>query len=304
MNQVSNNRRYPWLAVLLSIAATGLGHIYSGHLTKGLVLFFVGFAFAPLIVMTANHATSTTVLVMILFSVLLIVLVYIYAVVDSYRSAKRAMHYQPKSYNQWPVYLLFILVSLTYPTSLSATIRDQVWQAFKIPSASMAPSVLPGDYIFLNKAIYNLKSISRGDIVVFIYPDDRRKFFIKRVVALPGDTVGIRNSVVWVNNKPLLQDSIAQPPETNFALGQNTRIVDETNGTAKYPILINGDQPENMAEITVPHGHCFVMGDNRPESKDSRHIGTIPLADVKGRLGYIYWPAVSWKRFGKISYRE
>ena len=302
MNQIINNRRHPWLAVLLSIAATGLGHIYSGHLTKGLVLFFVSFAFAPLIVMTANHTTSTAVFVMILFSVLLIALIYIYAVVDSYRSAERVSDFQPRSYNQWPVYLLFILVSLTYPTSLSATIRDHVWQAFKIPSASMAPSVLPGDRIFLNKAIYNMKSISRGDIVVFIYPDDRRKFYIKRVVALPGDTISIRNSVVWVNNQPLRQDSTTQPPETNFTIEENTRIVEETNGTTSYPILITGSEPENMAEITVPHGHCFVMGDNRPASKDSRQVGTIPLADVKGRLDYIYWPALSWKRFGKFSY--
>ncbi len=302
MNQNNHQKRHPWLAVLLSVAATGLGHIYSGHLTKGLVLFFVSFAFAPLIVATANHTTSTTVSVMILLAVLLIISVYIYAVVDSYRTAKKTADFSCKAYNQWPVYLLFILVSLTYPTSLSATIRENVWQAFKIPSTSMSPGILRGDRIFLNKAIYNIKPIRRGDVVVFIYPDDRRKYFLKRVVALPGDTVGIQDNVVRVNNQPLQQAGMSHPPAVNFDLEANVRIVQETNGDVAYPIIANTDRSENMAEIKVPHGQCFVLGDNRPESKDSRHFGTVPLADVKGRLDYIYWSALGWDRFGRYVY--
>ncbi len=302
MNQSKHQKRHPWLAVLLSLAATGLGHIYSGQLTKGLVLFFISFAFAPLIVLTANYTTSAAVIIVIIISVVLIISVFLYAAIDSYRAAKQATDYECKPYNQWPVYLLFIVVAMTYPTSLSATIRDHVWQAFKIPSSSMAPNVLKGDRIFLNKAIYNLKPIHRGDVVIFIFPDDRRKFFMKRVVALPGDTISIRDNVVWVNNHPLQHDSMSHLPKTNFALEENMRIVQELNGDAEYPILINDAQPENMPEITVPHGRCFVMGDNRPGSKDSRHVGTIPLADIKGRIAYIYWPALSWERFGRFSY--
>lgn len=304
MNQNNDKKRRPWLAVLLSIAATGLGHIYSGQLTKGLVLFFVSFAFAPLIVLTANYTTSATIFIMILLSVALTISVFLYAAADSYRTAKQVTDFKCKSYNQWPVYLLFIVVALTYPTSLSATIRDHVWQAFKIPSTSMTPGILKGDRIFLNKAIYNLKPIIRGDVVIFIYPDDRRKFFLKRIVALPGDTVSIKNNVVWVNNKPLEQHAMTQPPKINMPLEENMRIIEEANGDARYPILVDGDQPENMAEITVAHGHCFVMGDNRPDSRDSRYFGTIPLADIKGRVEYVYWPALSWKRFGRYSYQN
>ncbi len=167
---------------------------------------------------------------------------------------------------------------------LALVIRTFVVQAFKIPSGSMIKTLLIGDHILVNKFIYGVRNpfsrelwISggephRGDVVVFIYPLDRTKDFIKRVIGLPGDTVEVRNKQVYVNGE-LFPD----PPG-----------VQHTD-----PNIIPGSiQPrDNMGPVTVPKGHLFVMGDNRDQSYDSRFWGFVPMKDVKGKAFIIYW---SW----------
>ncbi len=304
MNNISNTAdpiaRRPVLAILLSMAATGLGHIYCGRLTKGLVLFFVSFAFAPIMVMAAQSSASTGLLLMVVGSVVLMLAVFFYAVADAGLLARRiGPNYEPKEYNRWYLYLVMIAVALGYPSNMSGTIREHVLQAFKIPSTSMAPGILPGDRIFLNKAVYGIHPPQRGDVVVFIYPDDRRLYYIKRLVALPGDGIEIKDNKVWINDLPLGYRRTS-PEEINFSAQTGTAYLEEQNHLQSYSIMTEENKIDNMAKITVPHGHCFVLGDNRADSRDSRHFGPIPLADVKGRVDYIYWPALKWSRFGKV----
>lgn len=142
--------------------------------------------------------------------------------------------------------------------------------------------------------------------MVFIYPDDQRFNYMKRIVAMPGDRVEIRNNVVSANNRPLDQRPIEKQPALNFSLEPDAGIVLEQIGHRCYPIIVDNIHPQNMAPLVVPHGQCFVLGDNRrlPAGDahpfdDLCHLGPIPLADIKGRLEYIYWPALSWDRFGK-----
>ncbi len=292
--------RRPAAAVLLSVAATGLGHIYCGRLTKGLILFFVSFAFAPIMVRAAQAAASTGLLLMVVGSVLLMLALFCYAVVDAGLLARRiGPDYEPKEYNRWYLYLVMIAVAVGYPSNMSGTIREHVLQAFKIPSTSMAPGILPGDRIFLNKAVYGIHPPQRGDVVVFIYPDDRRLYYIKRLVALPGDSIEIKHNKVWINDRPLAYTN-TYPEAINFKAKKKTAYLEERNQLQSYPIMIEDNTFENMAKITVPHGRCFVLGDNRANSRDSRHFGPIPLADVKGRVDYIYWPVLKWSRFGKV----
>jgi signal peptidase I len=194
------------------------------------------------------------------------------------------------------------VVALSYPTNLAFSIRENVLQAFKIPAQSMAPSILRGDRIFLNKAIYKIKAPQRGDVVIFLYPDDRRLFFLKRIVALPGDTIEIRDNKVLINDLPLSYSNLSPKPALNFDPGSNIQPLEEYNNGCKYPILIDDAHAINMPKTTVPHGSCFVLGDNRSHSKDSRTFGPLPLADVKGRVDYIYWPALSWSRFGEFKH--
>jgi signal peptidase I len=297
-----NSSRSPFWAAVLSVAATGLGHIYCGRLVKGLILFFVGFAFAPIIVLTAQNAASALMLAVVGGSLLLLLGIFIYAVIDAALLARRTgRNYQIKEYNRWYVYLLFIVVAMSYPTNLASSIRDNVLQAFRIPAQSMAPGILRGDHIFLNKAIYRIKAPARGDVVVFLYPDDRRLYYIKRIVALPGDTIEIRDNRVLINDQPLSYTKPAFEPALNFDPGSSFQALEENNQGRSYPILVDAAHATNLPKITIPHGTCFVLGDNRSQSKDSRLFGPIPMADVKGRVDYIYWPALSWSRFGKFN---
>jgi signal peptidase I len=172
-------------------------------------------------------------------------------------------------------------------------IRTYIVQAFKIPSGSMIPTLLIGDHILVNKFIYgtqvpfsNKKILciahpKRGDIVVFKYPEDLNKDFIKRVVGIGGDIVEEKNKVIFVNGKPI-----------NEPYAQHTD--DSIN---------NGEPRDNFGPYLVPNGKLFVMGDNRDQSYDSRYWGYVDLALVKGKAMVMYWSwdsAKSFPRFGRI----
>ena len=299
----SGHARKPWLAVLLSVAATGLGHIYCGRLVKGVTLFFVSFAFAPIMVGAAQHAAATTMLVFMIVSLIGMFAVFVYAAIDAGLLARRThSHYSLKDYNRWYLYLIMIVVAAAYPTNMAQTIRNHVLQAFKVASASMAPGLLRGDRVFLNKAIYTTRAPCRGDAVIFVYPNDRRLFYLKRIVALPGDSVEIKNNQLWINDMPLTQEAVPDAAPLHTPADNIGRTVMEINGAARYPINVPPEKNADMPRLIVPNGHCFVLGDNRGASKDSRTFGPVPLADIKGRIAYIYWPARNWSRFGKYPY--
>lgn len=177
-------------------------------------------------------------------------------------------------------------------------IRTFVIQAYKIPSGSMKPTLLIGDHILVSKFNYGIHlplirstlipvgTPKRGDIVVFIYPEDRSKDFIKRLIGLPGDTIEIRDKKIFVNGLPW-----------NDAYGVN---VDNM-------VIPGSVQPrDNFGPVTVPEGSLFVMGDNHDESYDSRFWGFVPMKDVLGKALIIYWSwnhenrDVRWNRIGSI----
>ena len=164
-------------------------------------------------------------------------------------------------------------------------IRTFVIQAYKIPSGSMKPTLLIGDHILVSKFNYGIRiplvrstlipvgTPKRGDIVVFIYPEDRSKDFIKRLVGLPGDVIEIRNKNILLNGLPW----------------------SDTHGVYVDSLIIPGAvQPrDNFGPVRVPEGSLFVMGDNRDESYDSRFWGFVPMKDVLGKALIIYW---SWNQ--------
>ncbi len=172
---------------------------------------------------------------------------------------------------------------------LALFIRTFVVQAFKIPSGSMKPTLLVGDHILVNKFLYGIKipftdktlipisDPKRSDVIVFIYPVDPDKDFIKRVIGLPGDKVEIFGEKVLINDKPF----------------------DDKHGfysTLSRTAARTGEL-SHFGPITVPEGHLFVMGDNRDHSYDSRFWGFVPLSSVKGKAFIIYWSWPHWKRF-------
>ncbi len=177
-------------------------------------------------------------------------------------------------------------------------IRTFVIQAYKIPSGSMKPTLLIGDHILVSKFSYGIKlpfirstvipigEPKRGDIVVFIYPEDRSKDFIKRLIGVPGDTIEIRNKKILLNGLPF----------------------DDGHGVHSDSIIIPASvQPrDNFGPVKVPEGSLFVMGDNRDESYDSRFWGFVNMKDVLGKALIIYWSwnqeeyGVRWNRISTI----
>jgi len=183
---------------------------------------------------------------------------------------------------------------------LALLIRSFVVQAFKIPSGSMLPTLQVGDHILVNKFIYGIRlpiagtllvpisTPQRGDVVVFVYPVDPSKDFIKRVVGVGGDVIQIRDKHVSVN------DQTWDDPHAYFADG-------EAAG--------HGNSPrDTYGPVTVPPGHIFVMGDNRDSSYDSRFWGFVDMNEVKGRAFLIYWSWdgddhwIRWNRIGERIY--
>jgi signal peptidase I len=181
---------------------------------------------------------------------------------------------------------------------LALFIRTFVVQAFKIPSGSMEPTLQIGDHILVNKFIYGVKipftSIQlfrleepqRGDVLVFIYPLDPSKDFIKRVVAVEGDTVKVVNKKLYING--------IEVPDPHAVYTEESALSGE------------GQKRDNFGPVTVPKGALFVLGDNRDRSLDSRFWGFVPLEDVRGKAFIIYWSwdsqgtTVRWNRLGHL----
>jgi signal peptidase I len=306
----TKNRRRPWLAVVLSLIMAGLGHIYCGRFVKGLVLALLSCIFIPVLFGTLSASHSSVRIVVIIISLFASLIVWLIAIIDSWYTAKHTTaDYMLKDYNRWYVYVLLMLMGTGSSTQIAFNVRTTALEAFRVPVASNYPTIVPNDRFLANKLAYKHSDPKRGDLVVFINPEDRRINYIKRVVAIAGDTVEIKDGQLYVNDEKLQRQMLAQSTLNNIRIKVRGEPLEgdvfyETNGDAKYKIFMaklpHDKASPDFAKITVPEHHCFVLGDNRSLSHDSRHFGTIPLALIKGRADYLYWPAKDWSRLGKI----
>ncbi len=197
-------------------------------------------------------------------------------------------------------------------------LRSFVIEPFRIPSGSMMPTLLAGDFILVNKNAYGIRlpavnvkiietgSPQRGDVAVFRYPKNPSIDYIKRVVGLPGDTITYYGKQLYVNGEPAKQRRLGIYTATGVGLymtGADRRI--ETLGNVEHEILVMKDRRSPEGEFVVPDGHYFVMGDNRDNSNDSRVWGVVPDENLVGRAFMIWmsWDSVqsrvSWERIGK-----
>src|SRR5687768_7554405 len=174
--------------------------------------------------------------------------------------------------------------SIVIAVILALFVRTWVVQAFKIPTGSMENNLLIGDHLLVNKFVFGptgsslersvlpVRDVRRRDVIVFKYPDEPERDFIKRVIGLPGETLELRAKKVYVNGQPL------DEPYVHFL---------EPASTAQE--VTSFDVRERYGPVRVPEGHYFVMGDNRDNSQDSRYWGFLPRANIKGRALMIYW---------------
>jgi signal peptidase I len=303
-------KRHVWLAVLLSLIMPGLGQIYCGRFKRGLVLNFLHILPLPIIIGLFSLSDSPALTKMAIVLILAGVMVFLVAIFDSaFLAIRTSAEYQLKDYNSPVVYVLLILIVTGGSSGSGLYLRNKRLEAYRVPSASCYPTIVPNDRILANKHAYNRKDPARGDLVVHINPLNRHMNYIKRVVAIAGDTVEMKDNQLYINGRELSRRKLPESALDNIRITERGiqiegEIFEETNGDAKYNIFLMGSLHDkrlvDFEKITVPEHHCFVLGDNRNNSIDSRHFGPVPLATIKGRADYIYWPAMDWSHFGKI----
>ena len=177
--------------------------------------------------------------------------------------------------------------SIVIAVILALFIRTFVVQAFKIPTGSMEETLLIGDHLLVNKFVFGptgsaaerallpIGTIKRRDVLVFKYPEEPDRDFIKRVIGLPGETVELKEKKVYINGTPLVE------PYVHFLTAPAS--------PSEFHEVTSFDVRERYGPVTVPADHYFVMGDNRDNSQDSRYWGFLPRENIKGKSLVIYW---------------
>jgi signal peptidase I len=199
---------------------------------------------------------------------------------------KKVLHFLRSRRNDLIFYAVFLFILIC--------VRSSVFASYHVPTGSMNPTILEGDFFFTNKLAYRLKvpltktSVvewslpSRGELVIFKFPDNERELYTKRVIGLPGDVVQLRGGNLYVNGEKKTGGMTGKKGGKTFFR--------ETLGDEEYTIQhINGmSYMTDTPPVKVPEGHIFVMGDNRDNSYDSRAWGCLPLDNVEGRM-FIRW---------------
>ncbi len=204
----------------------------------------------------------------------------------------------------FPVFLIVLLL------------RSFLVEPFRIPSGSMMPTLLVGDFILVNKFVYGIRlpvlddkifevsQPERGDVVVFRYPNDPSIPFIKRVVGLPGDRIAYYNKVLYINGQQAGQRPIGRYTGKGAGASMTgASLRQESLGSIAHPILVQNGYPSVDAELVIPEGQYFVLGDNRDNSRDSRYWGTVPEKLLIGKaftiwMNWDFGNGIDWKRIG------
>lgn len=290
------NRRRPWVAVFLSLVMPGLGQIYCGDIQSGItVMLIVAMCSSAWMVGTIFESKFFLPLFLIFWGIVLLATVF--AATDAYRRARRTRYdYKLKEYNHWGMYLMLIWIASAGTIGYTAMIKMNMFEAFRIPVNSMAPTIMAGDRVNASKMAYDQKDPEYGDIVLFKNPENRKQNNIKRVVALGGDTIEVKYGDLLINGQTLNREWVEKKTISTNKQKVEGNVFWETNGNARYQVFISGQasdmgsQDENFGPVTVPPYHCFVMSDNRNHLIDSRNYGPLSLGAINGQFQAIYWP--------------
>lgn len=286
--------RRPWIAAVMSMALPGLGQLYNGEFNKAIWIFLLfSLTAIPLAVVIALLLPAALTLPLVVLSTILTLGIWIHSVIEGWRTASTLPTYTAKAWQTSGLYtLVFLICTCVILPSTVLWVRNNLTQPFYLPSASMEPSVLRGDYIFANMN-YNcpqcLNSVKRGDVAVFVYPDNRTQHYIKRVIGLPGDKIRIDGTHITINDQPL-----------NTSATTGTETYNDRSWQVQWT---TGDSTREF-ETTVEPGHAFVLGDNRSASNDSRVFGQVPLSDIVGKARQVWFSksedGVRWSRIGQL----
>ena len=288
-NAVARRRRW-WIAGLLSYLVPGLGQVYNGQATRGLLFNFIfttwgGLLFGSVLALLKRPPDGAG-MAALFFLFAVSAFIHLAVIIDAIRSAaKSGSTFSLRPYNKPAVYLAVLAVSLGVDFLISSAFREHVIKPFKIPTGSMAPALIPGDYLLSNQLFFTDHNPGRGDVVIFKSPEDGRTDFIKRIVGVPGDTIEIDGGRVRVNGKSV-EEPYVKPAEPDAAGG-----------------ITEG--PGHAGPLVIPKDQYYVLGDNRNHSLDSRQVGPIPRHSIKGKPMIIYFSSTGlfkWRpgRIGRI----
>jgi signal peptidase I len=288
------SRPRPILAAFLTLLVPGLGHLYAGHAARGAACFvaFLGAAAAMFLVMLFAPPTPVSIIIgLAVFGAF-----WIFIVFDAVQLARGV--FVPKPYNRWYVYLgLLILFIFVIQPAGFGFVKSQWIEAFRLPTNSMAPTFLSGDYLLVRKTVPHEV---RDRIVVFRPPFDDSRFYIQRAVAVSGDTIQMVNKALIRNGKRLDEPYVQHVDQANDVYAPSMYW----QGAA----LISGDSSayrptrDNWGPLVVPPNHVFMLGDNRDDSEDSRYWGFVPvhlLAGYPKRIYFAYQSQIRWDRIGQ-----
>jgi signal peptidase I len=293
--------RKPLLALLMSLVSIGFGQIYNGEVNRAIWLFLMYCALGvPGLAVVALYLPSGLMLPALAMDLCLMLALWVYGMADAWRSARRQPDYVPRAWQTSGLYVLvLILCALIVQPQLASYVRNHQIESFRVPSSSNEPTLMHGDFIFADKR-YNCpgctQAVRRGDVAIFTYPNDRTIYYVKRIVGLPGERVQIKGQEILINGRSLTLS------ETR---GVGALRVSEGDEVRRWQVTWSAkESPPAEIDVTVPAGQVYALGDNRDNSIDSRRFGTVPLADVVGRVRQIWFSyadgTISWGRMGKV----
>lgn len=264
-----NTRRRPWLAVILTLALPGLGHVYCGKKIRAalaqIIAWIVGY-FSLLFFVISDSIPTNYIL-----PILTVTAWWVLVVVDVVRIARATGDdYVLRPFNRWYYYLSAWIVVLLASVFLHPT---SSYEAFSVPAQSMESALFAGDYFIADLAAYEFDNPQPNDVVVFIFPRDMVTKYVKRCVAGPGDTIVLRNKALWVNG----------------AVFDERKTVKFVNPKIQPRNPNGADSPDNFGPFVVPADSYFMLGDNRDNSYDSRFWGTVPGDLILGKAIRIHW---------------
>jgi signal peptidase I len=268
----------------------GLGHLYCGNWRSGLNFFLIskiiellGISFLLWVPIPKLN---------ILIPLMAYVIFYFYVIRNAVQMVNRMDPSFPlPSFSKW-YFLFLILIGVWVGSTFVADegMRTYLGRAYRIPSDALMPTLLIGDHVMVDKTVYRDSEPQRGDIVIFFYPEDETKTFVKRVIGLPNETIEVIDKSVFINGEKQNDQDFTQHVDPGTLDGKLT-------------------PRDNYGPVTVPENSFWVLGDNRDQSLDSRFWGFVQREKITGKVQVIYWSAKSelglseirWDRIGKLT---
>lgn len=299
--QTTAGYRKAWLAAFLSSLIPGIGQFYNKQIIKG-----IAFIVAVVAIAVAKVIHSLFIIVGLF--------VYIFAIKDAFDSAEVSNGSNERFFLQNRTVVMFMIAMFTLQSiPFSKIIKETVVEAFKIPSGAMIPTLVIGDHFLLGKLKMLVGPLRRGDIIVFPYPENPTKNFVKRIIGLGGDKIQYINGELYINDQlvqsRLIDENLGEDSNNNGKFGSAIEFEEQIAGDKKYRVQhIRDKSASNGGPWIVPDDSVFVMGDNRDNSQDSRVWGAVKLDGIKGKAMKVYWSwdgaasKVRWDRIGQKIY--